>query len=72
MRNKFSEHYRPSEEWFASHWETGAIVLDANILLDLYRYSPTSRDEILDVLEQYKKQLWLPYQAAEEYHRNRS
>lgn len=52
-------------------WQECIFVFDANILLNLYQYSPNSRDELLDVLERLKNQIWVPHQAMLEYHENR-
>ena len=48
------------------------IVVDTNVLLDIYRYSNDTANQILTMLENIKNQLWLPYQVAYEYHRDRN
>lgn len=50
----------------------GLIVVDANVLLDLYRITPTARDDVLKVLWQVQDRLWVPRQAATEFGRNRA
>ncbi|MFC1443127.1 PIN-like domain-containing protein [Streptacidiphilus sp. N1-10] len=50
---------------------TGIIVLDANILLSLYEYTPAARDDVFKALEQIKRRLWLPHQVGLEFVRNR-
>lgn len=49
----------------------GLIVLDANVLLDLYRVTPESRNQVLDLLSSIAERLWVPNQAALEFSRNR-
>ncbi|BCJ53408.1 hypothetical protein Asp14428_48830 [Actinoplanes sp. NBRC 14428] len=49
----------------------GLIVLDANVLLHLYRVTPATRDQIFAALERLRDRLWIPHQAALEFHRNR-
>ncbi|GAA1867269.1 PIN-like domain-containing protein [Asanoa iriomotensis] len=49
----------------------GLIVLDANALLHLYRVTPTAREQILATLAEVQERLWIPHQAAVEFHRNR-
>ncbi|GAA4970142.1 hypothetical protein HD597_008889 [Nonomuraea thailandensis] len=49
----------------------GLIVLDANVLLHLYRVTPTAREQILATLLEVRDRLWIPHQAALEFHRNR-
>ncbi|MFM2477316.1 PIN-like domain-containing protein [Celerinatantimonas sp. MCCC 1A17872] len=48
------------------------FVFDTNILLGLYRYTPTTKDAFLNTLDKIKERVWLPYQIAEEYLRNRA
>ncbi|MEU2043137.1 PIN-like domain-containing protein [Nocardia niwae] len=50
---------------------SATIALDANIMLALYRVSDSQRKQILEVLEIVSDRLWVPYQAALEYQRNR-
>jgi hypothetical protein len=71
MKNTFPGYYRPSEEEFSELWDNCLFVLDANVLLNLYRYTPDTRNELLQILESIKDRLWVPYQAAFEYQKNR-
>ncbi|MBE3039086.1 MAG: hypothetical protein IMZ62_09785 [Chloroflexi bacterium] len=52
-------------------WHEAVIVLDANILLNLYRYSPSTRDDLLGLLHRMQSRLWLPHQVGLEFHKNR-
>jgi hypothetical protein len=63
MRNIFPGYYRPTDEEFYKMWQECIFVFDANVLLNLYRYSPDTRDELLDVLERLKDRIWIPHQA---------
>ncbi|MET8786157.1 PIN-like domain-containing protein [Streptomyces sp. NPDC049097] len=49
----------------------GLIVLDTNVLLSLYEYTQTSRQEVLSALEQTAGRLWMPYQVGLEFVRGR-
>jgi hypothetical protein len=49
----------------------GLIVLDASVLLDLYRITPQARRQVLDALSSAGGRLWVPHQAAAEFSRNR-
>jgi len=71
MRDKFSGYYRPSKEEFALLWKDCIFVLDANVLLNLYRYPKKAKEELLTTLSSVKGRIWLPFQAAFEYQRNR-
>lgn len=72
MREHFSEFYAPTQEQFEALWADGLIVLDANVLLDLYRTPTDARGQFLELLEKVKDRLWIPYQAGLEFHRNRA
>lgn len=68
MRTSFPGHFNRAP---AKFWESALIVLDANVLLNLYRYSDATRMEFFKALEAARERLWLPYRAAEEYLKNR-
>jgi len=72
LQDKFPGYYRRTKEELDRIWRDGIIVLDTNVLLNLYRYSERAREELLGVLRRVKDQLWIPYQVAEEFHRDRS
>ena len=71
MNKIFPGHYRPSEKELAKIWKTCIFVLDANVLLNLYRYPKSAREDLLRVLKRISPRLWIPHQAALEYQRNR-
>jgi hypothetical protein len=71
MRNTFPGYYRPTEDEFAELWTQCLFVLDANVLLNLYCYSQETRDELIGILGALYDSIWLPHQAALEYHRHR-
>jgi hypothetical protein len=71
VRDKFSAFYTPTHEQFEKLWTEGLIALDANVLLNLYRYRDDTRSRLLRLLRQFESQLWLPYQTGYEFHKNR-
>lgn len=71
LADLFPGHFRKSPHEIDLIWQSGAIALDANVLLNLYRYSDTTADSFFGVLESFRGRLWLPWQAATEFHRNR-
>ena len=71
MKDLFPGHFKESQENLREVWDTCVFVFDANILLNLYRYSDTTRNEFLRLLEKIKDRVWLPHRAAEEYLNNR-
>ena len=71
MKDLFPGHFKESEENLREVWDSCIFVFDANILLNLYRYSDATRNEFLGLLEKIKDRVWLPHRAAEEYLSNR-
>jgi hypothetical protein len=67
MRDKFWSYYSLDEASVANVWATGAVVPDANVLLNLYRYRPETRQQLLDILSSLGERLWVPFQVAAEY-----
>lgn len=71
MKTKFKGYYKLTAKNISSIWSKGFISIDANVLLNLYRYSDDTRNELLNKIERYSKQLWLTYHGAYEFHKNR-
>ena len=71
MNKHYPEYKRLTLDAINVIWERGVIVLDTNILLNLYRYSEATRDDILSAMEKLKDRLWMPYQVGLEYFNNR-
>lgn len=72
MRNLFPAYYKPSDEEFDQLWRSGVFVFDTNVLLKVYQLDKNLRTVLLSLFEQLAQQnrLWIPYQAAREYHKN--
>lgn len=71
MKELFPGYYKKTESEIKQIWENGVIMFDTNVLLNLYRYSDSTRDTILDLISKFSNQIYLPHQAALEYNRNR-
>ncbi len=71
MKELFSGYYSPSEIDFQKIWQSATFVLDANILLNMYRYPEEARRQLFTVVQSIAPRLWVPYQAALEFQRNR-
>lgn len=52
-------------------WERCLFVLDANVLLSLYRYSDDTRSELVEIFNLLGDRVWVPNQVASEYLMNR-
>jgi predicted nucleic acid-binding protein len=71
MKNMFPGFYRPTEEEFETLWDHCIFVLDTNVLLNLYRYSTETCNELIDILNKISDRLWIPHQVAFEFHKHR-
>ncbi|MFD4759474.1 PIN-like domain-containing protein [Streptomyces sp. NPDC058439] len=47
------------------------VVLDTNVLLNLYRSNARTRQDTLAVLTRLRDRLWVPHQVLTEFWRNR-
>ncbi|WP_139195033.1 PIN-like domain-containing protein [Curtobacterium sp. MCBA15_001] len=71
MRDVFRAYYAPAGQELDALWTEGIIVLDTNTLLNFFRYTPSTRDEFLSVLESLQDSLWIPHQVGLEFQRRR-
>ena len=67
----FVEHVPQTSTDIAEALRVGLLSLDANVLLNFYRYSPTARDALVAVLRAAGGRVWVGHQAALEFWRNR-
>ncbi|MDV3124687.1 PIN-like domain-containing protein [Mycobacterium sp. 21AC1] len=72
LGDEFVAYYRPDDETLRSSYATGVVVLDTNVLLDLYRLSPTARNSLMNVIEGLNRSIFVPHQVASEFHRGRA
>lgn len=71
MKSAFRGHYPPTEQELESLWTEGLLVLDTNALLNLFRYTPNTRQDFLGVLAKRSADLWIPHHVGVEFHRRR-
>ncbi|MCS5597957.1 MAG: PIN domain-containing protein [Alphaproteobacteria bacterium] len=71
MKDLFPGHFQNSDEDYSEIWKKCIFVFDANILLNFYRYSDSTREEFLNLLKTVGQRIWIPHRAAEEYLGNR-
>lgn len=70
MRQQFPGHYRLSVDTLKQLWGHAIVVVDTSVLLDVFRVSEETANQLLSALEKLRPQLWLPYDVAREYHAN--
>lgn len=61
-----------SEENLNEIWDSGTIVLDTNILLNLYRLSSSSTDDFIKILEKNSERVVVPKIVLDEFFNNRT
>ncbi|ROP52888.1 hypothetical protein EDD94_2368 [Streptomyces sp. PanSC9] len=67
-----ADAYRtPTSADYKRLFANGMVVLDANVLLNLYRSNERTRRDTFAVLRQLQNQLWVPHQVLSEFWRNR-
>lgn len=71
VREGFRGYFQPSKQEFDTLWADGEIVVDTNVLLNLFRYPAALRDDLLKILRDREDRLWLPHQVALEFHSRR-
>lgn len=67
MQKSFYGFYPPTQADYKALWADGLIVVDTNVLLDLYRLPKTAREEFIAVLDGLGERVWIPYQVALEF-----
>lgn len=72
MIELFKGYTNYSEDEYKRIWESAVIVVDTNILLNFYRYSDDTKREMFKILTNLKDRLWIPYQIAKEYFKNKN
>lgn len=71
MKKHFHSFYRLTDTEYASLLTDCYFVIDASFLFSIYRLPTEARKELIEALKSVSDRLWLPYQAALEYQRNR-
>ena len=71
MKKEFGAFYALTPDETTTLWENATLVLDANVLLDLYRYPSDVRDALLTAFSAVADRIWIPHQAALEFQYNR-
>lgn len=71
MKNQFFAYFKKSDEEFKELWEKAIFAIDANVLLNLYRYSKAAQEILINALKVRQNQLFLPNQAGEEFFSHR-
>lgn len=71
IRDAFRHHHKLTEAERVSLWDTCTFALDANVLLNIYRYADSTREDLFKVLQGLSSRVWVPFQAAREFYQHR-
>ncbi|MBP2638747.1 MAG: hypothetical protein H6Q72_4654 [Firmicutes bacterium] len=71
FKELFVGYYPKSSMEIDDIWNNCILILDTNVLLNLYRYSFDTQKVFLEILEKYKDNLWMPYHVGKEFFKNR-
>lgn len=71
MKNAIKEYLTLSTKEKNKIWENATFVFDTNIFLNLYRYTENTRKALLDSIKKIKEKIWIPYQVAYEFMKDR-
>lgn len=71
MRNAIYEYLEPDIKSKKELWESAIFVFDTNVLLNLYRYSTNTREELIEAISSFQDRIWMPYHIATEFMKNR-
>jgi len=69
--NGFESYRTVTDADYRSLLTSGLIVLDTNVLLNLYRYHEQTRRELLNVLAKLGDHLWIPHHVMAEFWQRR-
>ena len=71
MDKKFIGYRKKTKDEINELWKNALFTFDTNVLLNLYRYSETTRNDIFGVVEKLNNRIFLTYQVAYEFNKNR-
>ncbi|MGM3424514.1 PIN domain-containing protein [Pseudomonas benzopyrenica] len=72
MKSTYNWYFKLEKNDLDRTWKEGILTVDANVLLDLYRYHENTRNSLIESLQNFEGKLWLSRQAADEFFRNRN
>ncbi len=71
MKNTFREYHPIDNKLLTEMWSNAVFVFDTNVLLNLYRYSKKTSDEVIQIILDLNDRVWLPFQVGLEFNKNR-
>ena len=71
MRNAVREYVEYTDDEKKNLWTRATFVFDTNIFLNLYRYSNSTRNQLLSSFQRLNDRIWMPHQVAVEFCKDR-
>lgn len=71
MDIKFQGYRKKTKEEIDFLWKNAVFTFDTNSLLNLYRYSDTTRKDIFEIINRIEDRIFLTHQVAFEFNKNR-
>jgi hypothetical protein len=71
MKGLFPEYEDRSRVDHDGMWNDALFIFDSSVLLNLYRYRPSTREQLLNVLSGISTKIWLAHHSALEFQCNR-
>ena len=71
MRTTFHQYFRPTKDEMDALLAEALICYDANVLLNVYRYSDETQKGLIEIFGAFADRTYLPHQVALEYARSR-
>lgn len=71
MKKIFLGYFKPTAEELKDLWSAAYFAFDANVLLNLYRYSDAAKNELKSAITSLENRIFVPNQAAKEFLTNR-
>lgn len=71
LEDGFEGYLNPTGDEYAAVLQTGLVVVDTNLLLNLYRYDRKTREDLFRILAALGDRLFIPNRVAYEFWTNR-
>jgi len=71
MYQAFINRIPQPSDYYIELFKNATIIVDTNVLLNMYRYSEATADYFLKTLKSIQNRVWIPYQVGNEFFQNR-
>ena len=71
MKQSFPGHFLMTPEKIEEMWKTATFVLDANVILSIYKYSTDSSARLIEIFKNLGDRVWIPHRVIAEVLENR-